>query len=106
MRFLILPILLSPVAFGATTSIVFDSSYDLSRDFRTTSNAGFLTAVNDSGNTYIRHTGLNTQSAFVYDTNGATAGNTTFTVAIGDSLSVSTNVRFTGSPDPGNNSSF
>lgn len=91
-----LPLALASVASAATTSIVFDSSYDLYRDFRITQRPGNLTYIQESGSTYIRHTGHNTESAFVYDLDGAGPGLTTYTIGVGDILSVSTQVRFTG----------
>lgn len=103
---ILIPLFLAPLAHAATTSIVFDSSYDLYRDFRITGNAPGLTSIQDSGNTYVRHTGVNTQSSFIYDTNGAAPGVTTFAISIGESLTVSTSIRFSGAPDSGNNSSF
>lgn len=104
---LLIPILFSPLSQGATTSVVFDSNSDLYRDFRITGNGANLVPIQESGSTYIRHNGLNTQSAFVYDLNANGPGTTAYNIAVGDTLSVSTQIRFTGTnASTTHNSSF
>src|SRR5690606_12624099 len=97
---------LTAVSRGATTSIAFDSSFDLYRDFRITGNAegAGVDSIQEGGNTYIRRSAGNSFT-FVYDLNADGPGATTYSLSPADSLPVSTQVRFPGT-DTSNNSSF